>query len=239
LLLQRAPLQKEMPLPLPVPPAQLEALASEHGTPLQLYDEAGLRANARAFMATMRAAFPGFRQFYAVKALPNPAVLRVLLEEGCGLDCSSTAELHAAALLGVPGDRVMYTSNYTSKKDLGVAFDQGVIINLDDASLVRALVEARGRAPELICFRLNPGLGRTDSETASNVLGGTPNLASGPPSTLEAVSESVRPRPGLSRKQISSGARPRAATSAGTSDASSRLMMTPWSNATPRSSWLV
>jgi len=107
-----------------------------------------------------------------VKALPNPAILRVLIEEGCGLDCSSTAELHIAKILGVPGSQVMYTSNYTSKADLATAFDQGVIINLDDVSLVADLKAVRGRTPDLICFRLNPGLGRTDSETASNVLGG-------------------------------------------------------------------
>ena len=161
-----------MPRPVPLSPRQLEALAAAHGTPYQLYDERGIRATARALLATFGGHFPGFRQFFAVKALPNPAVLRVLVSEGCGLDCSSASELHAAALLGVPGERVMYTSNYTSKADLAAAFDQGVIINLDDVSLVEHLVAVRGRCPELVSFRLNPGLGRTDSETPSNVLGG-------------------------------------------------------------------
>ena len=78
----------------------------------------------------------------------------------------------AAGQLGVPGSSVMYTSNYTSEEDLGTAFDMGAVINLDDISLVASLVAARGRCSELISFRLNPGLGRTDSETASNVLGG-------------------------------------------------------------------
>ncbi|DAZ97854.1 TPA: hypothetical protein N0F65_003281 [Lagenidium giganteum] len=152
--------------------AQLEALAGKYGTPLQLYDEAGIRTNARALLAAFRMYFPDFQQFFAVKALPNPAIMRVLQQEGCGMDCSSTAELHSSKELGVPGHQVMFTSNFTSKNDLALAFDQGVIINLDDVSLVDSLVEVRGRCPELMCFRLNPGLGRTDSETKSNVLGG-------------------------------------------------------------------
>lgn len=180
-----------MPLPVPVSPARLEALAREFGTPLQLYSEAGIRENARELISAFSSC-QGFRQFFAVKALPSPAILQILVQEGCGLDCSSTAELHIASLLGVPGDRIMYTSNYTSKKDLEVAFDQGVIINLDDESLVTSLVEARGRCPELISFRLNPGLGRTDSETASNVLGGPSAKFGLPPARAVAAYRSAR-----------------------------------------------
>ena len=161
-----------MPLPLPLTAHELESLAAAHGTPLQLYDEAGMRANCTAFLRAMRSRFPAFKQYFAVKALPCPAVLRLLVSEGCGLDCSSVSELHAAALLGVPSEDIIFTSNYTSRADLAVAVDQGVTLNLDDASLVAALTAARGGCPELISFRLNPGLGRTDSETASNVLGG-------------------------------------------------------------------
>ena len=162
-----------MPLPPPLPPAALAALADAHGTPYQLYDERGIRENARALMRAFRAHFgDSFKQYFAVKALPNPAILQLLVSEGCGLDCSSTAELHIAAALGVAGADVMYTSNYTSSQDIGVAVAQGAILNLDDASLVDSAVGACGRLPQLISFRLNPGLGRTDSETASNVLGG-------------------------------------------------------------------
>lgn len=88
------------------------------------------------------------------------------------MDCSSTSELFICKKLGIVGENVMYTSNYTSKKDLATAFDMGVVMNLDDISLVDDIVAVRGRTPELISFRLNPGLGRTDSETKSNVLGG-------------------------------------------------------------------
>lgn len=162
-----------MPRPCPLPLAALEELAATHGTPYQLYDEAGIRSNCRELIAAFRAQFPSFKQYFAVKALPNPAILRILVEEGCGLDCSSTSELHIAQALGVTGTDVMYTSNYTSKKDLALAVQQGVVINLDDISLIEPLAAVGGgRTPELISFRLNPGLGRTDSETKSNVLGG-------------------------------------------------------------------
>mmetsp|Transcript_22646 Transcript_22646/g.64345 ORF Transcript_22646/g.64345 Transcript_22646/m.64345 type:complete len:431 (+) Transcript_22646:79-1371(+) len=161
-----------MPRPLPVSSSRLRQLADKYGTPLQLYDEPAMVENAQHLLKTFTAAFPNFQQFFAVKALPNPAVLALLVKQGFGLDCSSTSELYIADKLGVPPEKVMYTSNYTSKKDLATAFDQGVIINLDDVSLVDSLVEVRGKCSDLISFRLNPGLGRTDSETASNVLGG-------------------------------------------------------------------
>jgi diaminopimelate decarboxylase len=157
---------------VPISASRLEELAKEYGTPFQLYDERAIRENARGLLESFRSRFDGFSQFYAVKALPNPAILQILVSEGCGLDCSSTSELHAARALGLPADQVVYTSNYTSEADLGTAFDDGVLVNLDDISLVDALVNARGRCPEFLSFRLNPGLGRTDSETASNVLGG-------------------------------------------------------------------
>lgn len=146
----------------------------QHGTPYQLYDERQIRENCRSLITAFRTQFgPTFRQYFAVKALPNPAILKILVEEGCGLDCSSTSELHIAAALGVTGGDVMYTSNYTSKSDLAMARELGVVINLDDASLVESLAGVKsGGMPPLISFRLNPGLGRTDSETASNVLGG-------------------------------------------------------------------
>jgi len=161
-----------MSVPFPITANRLQCLAEKYGTPLQLYDEKMMADNAKDLLSNFKDEFPNFSQFFAVKALPNPAILSLLIKEGFGLDCSSTSELYIAKELGLSPDRVMYTSNYTSKKDLGIAFDQGVVINLDDISLVDSLVEVRGRCPDLISFRLNPGLGRTDSETASNVLGG-------------------------------------------------------------------
>lgn len=151
----------------------LEKLAQHHGTPYQLYDEKAIRENARHLIASFRKHFPTFHQHFAVKALPNPAILRIMLEEGCGLDCSSTTELFQARLVGCPGNLTSYTSNYTSHTDLAAAAQQGVILNLDDPSLVQHLAEAVQKDgssfPDLISFRLNPGVGRTDSSTKSNV----------------------------------------------------------------------
>jgi diaminopimelate decarboxylase len=162
------------PKTVPVSPERLRALVKKYGSPLYLYDEAGIRATARTLLDTFSAKFDhGFAQFFAVKALPNPAICKLLVDEGCGLDCSSVAEIQLAKELGVPGDRVMYTSNYTSEADLKTAMDQGVILNLDDLSLVETAARVNGgKLPERVSFRLNPGLGRTDSETKSNVLGG-------------------------------------------------------------------
>ncbi len=172
---------------VPLSPPALERAAQRFGTPFQLYDERAIRENARHLIAAFASRFPGFRQHFAVKALPNPAVLKALMLEGCGLDCSSTSELYIADQLGCPGDHVCFTSNFTSRGDLAVAARQGVTINLDDVSLVAELARATAPAaeggtgtgfPELISFRLNPGVGRTDSKTLSNVLGG-PNAKFG------------------------------------------------------------
>lgn len=94
---------------------KLEQLAEKYGTPLQIYDEQLIRENARKLLATFRKHFPDFQQFFAVKALPNPAILKVLRDEGCGMDCSSSAELYSVKQLGIPGDQVIFTSNFTSK----------------------------------------------------------------------------------------------------------------------------
>jgi len=163
---------------LPLSAERLEELAEEYGTPFQLYDEAAIRQNARYLMESFGSNFAGFRQYFAVKALPNPAILKILMEEGCGLDCSSTAELYIANTLGACSqDSVVYTSNYTAAEDLALAQELGVLINLDDASLVSSFA----KVPEFLSFRLNPGLGHTDSGMSSNVLGG-PDAKFGVPS---------------------------------------------------------
>jgi len=140
-------------------------------------------------LRAFREKFERFEQFFAVKALPNPAICKLLVDEGCGLDCSSTSELWLAQKLGVPGNKVMYTSNYTSADDLKFAAEYGVVINLDDATLVDTLASVAKPFPETICFRVNPGLGRTDSSTKSNVLGG-PEAKFGVP--LEQVIDAYR-----------------------------------------------
>ena len=154
----------------------LEALAAKYGTPFQLYDEELIRLNLRRLISVFGKQFPHFRQHFAVKALPNPAILKIMLQEGSGLDCSSMTEIWLANQVKCKGEHTSFTSNYTSRADLAAAARQQVILNLDDPSLLlelQAACEEQGLPfPELISFRLNPGLGRTDSETKSNVLGG-------------------------------------------------------------------
>lgn len=136
--------------------AQMEAVAAEYPTPFHIYDERGIRENARA----LRAAFawnPGYREYFAVKATPTPAILKILKEEGCGCDCSSLTELLMAERCGVTGEEIMFSSNETPADEFRLADELGAIINLDDITMVDFLEETIGRIPETICCRYNPG----------------------------------------------------------------------------------
>lgn len=157
-----------MPLSLRLDEEKINTLCEKYGTPLQLYDEVLLTDRVNHLNKCFKKYFPEFVNYFAVKALPNPAILKVLANLGNGFDCSSVNEVEAVSRIGISGDRVMYTSNFTSAEDLKFAVDRNVIINLDDISLL----ENMSNMPELISFRLNPGVGRTDSSTVSNVLGG-------------------------------------------------------------------
>ncbi len=151
----------------------LEEIAKEYGTPYQLYDEKSIRLRIYNLVNNFKNYFPNFRQYFAVKATPNLNILKIMLDEGCGLDCSSYAELEYAKMLNVPGHMIMYTSNYTEKKDLEYALKLNANINLDDISIFDDLIELdEEKKLDRICFRLNPNLGTTDSETKSNILGG-------------------------------------------------------------------
>ena len=124
-------------------------------TPFHLYDEAGIRANARA----LKKAFSwnqGFKEFFAVKATPNPYILQILHEEGCGCDCATYTELLMAEAVGITGHDVMFSSNVTPRKDMEKARDLGAYINLDDATHVDFLA-SMGPVPETVCLRYNPG----------------------------------------------------------------------------------
>ena len=124
-------------------------------TPFYVYDEAGIRANARA----LKAAFswnPGFREYFAVKATPNPFLLKILHEEGCGCDCATYTELLLSEAVGITGHDVIFSSNDTSALDMRKARDMGVYINLDDATYVDFLA-SMGPVPETVCLRYNPG----------------------------------------------------------------------------------
>lgn len=138
----------------------LEALARRFPTPFHLYDEAGMRRNARAIREAF-AGVPGFIEHFAVKALPNPFILRILASEGFGADCSSLPELLLCECAGITGDKVMFTSNETPDEEFRKAYEMGAILNLDDVSHVEALERALGgKFPETICVRYNPGPAR-------------------------------------------------------------------------------
>ena len=135
---------------------QLEAIAAQYPTPFHIYDEKGIRENARR----LKAAFawnPGYREYFAVKATPTPAILKLLKEEGCGCDCSSMAELVMAEKCGVTGEGIMFSSNETPAEEFQKARELGGIINLDDITLIPELEEALGGVPEKVCCRYNPG----------------------------------------------------------------------------------
>ena len=124
-------------------------------TPFHVYDEAGIRANARL----LKAAFswnPGFREYFAVKATPNPFLLKILHEEGCGCDCATYTELLLSEAVGITGHDVVFSSNVTPELDMRKARDMGVYINLDDATYVDFLA-SMGPVPETVCLRYNPG----------------------------------------------------------------------------------
>ena len=130
-------------------------IIAEIPTPFHLYDEAGIRRNARA----LKAAFAwnkGFKEFFAVKATPNPYILKILHEEGCGCDCATYTELLLAEAVGITGQDVMFSSNVTPEKDMRKAEEMGAYINLDDATYVDFL-ERLGPVPETVCLRYNPG----------------------------------------------------------------------------------
>jgi diaminopimelate decarboxylase len=138
----------------------LPNITGHYGTPFHIYDETGIRETGKA----VKAAFSGinkFREYYAVKALPNPRILKIMGDMGFGFDCSSIAELRLSRQAGGRGDDIMYTSNNTSLEEfLEAAGDGGAILNLDDISLLTKVPVL----PELICFRYNPGARRTGNE---------------------------------------------------------------------------
>src|SRR3989344_3738793 len=143
---------------LPFTKEKMIELARRHPTPFHIYDESGIRENAKKF----RQAFgmlPGFKEYFAVKALPNPFVMKILKGEGFGADCSSMPELLLAESIGLHGEEIMFTSNDTPASEYKKAIELGAVINLDDISHIKFLEESAGM-PELICFRYNPGPAR-------------------------------------------------------------------------------
>lgn len=134
---------------------QLDQIIQQYPTPFHLYDERGIRENARK----VKQAFswnPGFKEYFAVKATPNPYLLQLLHEEGCGCDCSSYTELMLAEACGITGSEIMFSSNATPAQDFAYARELEAIINLDDITHIEFL-EKHGGIPETISCRYNPG----------------------------------------------------------------------------------
>jgi len=140
---------------LPISEAQIEALAAQYPTPFHIYDEKGIRESARRLKQAFAGIY-GFKEFFAVKALPNPFILRLLKDEGFGADCSSLPELLLAEKVGIVGEEIMFSSNDTPADEFIKAREMGAIINLDDISHIPFLQRTAGM-PELICMRYNPG----------------------------------------------------------------------------------
>ncbi len=135
---------------------QLVELAQQYPTPFYLYNEAGMRRN----MEAVREAFawnPGFREYFAVKANPNPALISILTEYGCGCDCSSYTELMLAQALGITGERIMFSSNDTPAADFAFARELGAIVNFDDISHIDFFEQVAGPIPKKVSCRFNPG----------------------------------------------------------------------------------
>ena len=135
---------------------QLDEITAQYPTPFHIYDERGIRENARR----LRKAFswnPGYREFFAVKATPTPGILKILQDEGCGCDCSSMTELLMSERIGTVGDDIMFSSNETPPEEFRKAAELGATINVDDITLIPELEQAAGKIPEKICCRYNPG----------------------------------------------------------------------------------
>ena len=146
---------------------QAEQIALTYPTPFHIYDEKGIRENARR----LKAAFAwnkGFREYFAVKATPNPFIMQVLREEGCGFDCSSYTELLLSDKVGAKQHDIMFSSNETPDLDFKEAYKLGAIINLDDFTHIDVLDKLTG-IPETICCRYNPG-GEFKTDGSANVM---------------------------------------------------------------------
>ncbi|MEZ6124740.1 MAG: diaminopimelate decarboxylase [Planctomycetaceae bacterium] len=156
--------------PLPFDEQMIRRIAQQFPTPFYLYDEAGIRRTCRELNSAFSWS-PGFRNYFAVKATPNPHILDIVRSEGLGADCSSRAELILSETVGLRGEEIMFTSNNTPSHEYQAAKDLGAILNLDDISHIDYVDQTVG-LPELVCFRYNPGPARE-----GNVIIGRPEEA--------------------------------------------------------------
>ncbi len=146
---------------------KIEEIKKEIPTPFHIYDEKGIRATARALNEAF-AWNKGFKEYFAVKATPNPFIMKILMEEGCGFDCASYTELLLSDKVGAKKHDIMFSSNETPDADFKLAYDLGAIINLDDFTHIEILDRLTG-IPETICCRYNPG-GEFKTSEKGNVM---------------------------------------------------------------------
>ena len=143
---------------------RLEGIAEHFGTPFHIYDETGIRNTGDALINAF-SKIDGFREYFAVKALPNPGIMDIMQSLGFGFDCSSIPELMLSRQAGARGEDIMFTSNNTNAEEFdSAAADGGSILNLDDISLLHKVPTL----PNLICFRYNPGARRTGNSIIGN-----------------------------------------------------------------------
>ena len=135
---------------------EIQEIAKTYPTPFHIYDEKGIRENARKVMQAF-SWNPGFKEYFAVKATPNPTILKILREEGCGTDCSSLTELMMSDRCGFTGSEIMFSSNETPACEFELAAKLGATINLDDFTHIDFLKDTIGYIPETISCRYNPG----------------------------------------------------------------------------------
>ena len=152
---------------LPVSDSKMLELANQLPTPFYLYDEKAILDNANYFKKAFSWA-PEFCNFFAVKACPNPSIIARLAKLGFGADCSSLPELLMAKACGIPGSRMVFTSNDTPDDEFIEAMKLGAILNLDDITHIEAVKRACGKLPETLCFRYNPGPDRTGNAIIGN-----------------------------------------------------------------------
>lgn len=143
---------------IPFTKEQILQLNKTNPTPYHIYDERAIIKNAMKLKAAFKD-FDGFKEYFAVKALPNPFILKLLKSVGFGADCSSLPELMLAQRAGILDEDIMFTSNDTPAGEFDFASKLGAIINLDDISHIE-FIEKNSGLPDLICFRYNPGLAR-------------------------------------------------------------------------------
>lgn len=136
--------------------SKIGQIAEQYPTPFHIYDERGIKENARKLVEAF-SWVDGFREYFAVKAAPNPFLMKILKKEGFGADCSSLAELLLANKCGISGENIMFTSNDTPAIEFKKAFELGAVINFDDISHIAFMETHVGTLPELVSFRYNPG----------------------------------------------------------------------------------